>query len=80
MLLFKVLVFIVLAVIALVVLINNTKKWSARLHQYMFDQANKVFGRGAGWERPWAPLLSKAMIVFFGLMFIVFLYVVVFSI
>ena len=30
-------------------------------------------------EKPWAPLLSKAMIVFFGLMFIVLAYVAIFS-
>lgn len=80
MLSFKVLLFIVLAIITLVILVNNTNRWSARFHQYMLGQANKVFGRGAGWERPWAPLLSKAMVLFFGFMLIVLIYVVVFRV
>ena len=75
----KIFVVIVVVIITLVVLVKNTKRWSARFHQYMLGQANKVFGRGAGWEKPWAPLLSKAMIVFFGLMFIVLAYVAIFS-
>jgi preprotein translocase subunit SecG len=76
----KVLVFVVLAIIVVVILVNNANGWSTRFHQYMLSQANKVFGRGAGWERPWAPLLSKAMVLFFGFMLIVLIYVVVFSV
>ena len=75
----KIVGFIAMSIIALVVLIKNANQWSVRFRQYMLGQANKVFGRGAGWDKPWAPLLSKAMIVFFGLMFIVLAYVAVFS-
>ena len=77
---FKLLIVSIMALAAVIVLFQNANQWSARFHQYMLGQANKVFGRGAGWERPWAPLLSKAMVLFFGFMLIVLIYVVVFSV
>ena len=76
---FKVAAFLVFAIVTLIVLIKNTNGWSARFRRYMLGQATDVFGRGAGWEKPWALFLSKAMVYFFGLMFILLIYVAIFS-
>jgi hypothetical protein len=76
---FKVTAIVDFAIVTLIVLVKYANAWSARLRRYMLDQATDVFGRGAGWEKPWALFLSKAMVYFFGLMFIVLVYVAIFS-
>jgi hypothetical protein len=45
----------------------------------MIIQANKTFGDGGGWERPWTLLLARAMIIFFGCMFMVGTFVLIFG-
>ena len=77
---FKIAIFVIIAIVALSVLIKNVNQWTTRFHQYMLGQANKVFGSGVGWDKPWALFLSKVMVIFFGVMFIVLIYVIVFSI
>jgi len=76
----KTIIFVIIAVVALIVLIKNLNQWASRFRQYMLAQANSVFGGGVGWDKPWALFLSKAMLVFFGLMFIVGAYVLIFGV
>ena len=75
----KIVAFAIFAVIALIILYKNTNRWSERFQKYMLSQTLKVFGSGEGWDEPWAKYLSKVMVVFFGLMFIVGIYVAIFS-
>lgn len=75
----KIAIFGLVAIILFATLIKNADKWAIRFRRYMTSQANRVFGTASGWDKPWGLLLSKAMVLFFGLMFIVFVYVVVFS-
>ena len=76
---FKITILIVVAVIIFTVLIKKTNEFAERFRQYMLNQANKTFGTGVGWDKPWAIFLSKAMVVFFAIMGIVFFYVLIFS-
>lgn len=79
MLIFKIIAVGLIVLLTMSILVKNTNKWAVHFRQYMLNQTNKVFGHGIGWEKPWALILSKAMIIFFALMFIVLVYVVVFS-
>jgi len=45
----------------------------------MAAQSIKVFGGANGWDKPWTLHLSKALIIFFGLMFILGTYIAMFS-
>ena len=76
----KIVAFVIVAILALVILVKNTNKWSIRFQKYMFSQTMTVFGSGEGWDEPWTKYLSRAMVVFFGLMFIVLVYVAIFRI
>ena len=79
MFMFKVVAFVIFAVIVLIGLFKNTSNWSERFHKYMLAQTKKVFGSGEGWDEPWGRYLSMAMVIFFSLMFIMLIYVAIFS-
>lgn len=80
MLIIKIIIFAVIVVIALALLIENLNKWTLRFREYMLGKTRNVFGDGVGWNKPWALFLSKTMIIFFVLMFIVGMYVFIFGI
>jgi hypothetical protein len=75
----KIIVVAIVAVIVLFLLIQNTGKWARSLQQYYVNQSNKISGNSGGWELPWRLVLFKALVVFFGLMTILGVYVAVFS-
>lgn len=77
--------FILLTYFALVVLQllqANLTSLSERFQRYMIDNARRAplgDGTGSEWQRPWWPLLCKAIIVFVACMIIVGAFVVLFS-
>ena len=76
---FKIIVVAVPAVVVLLLLVKNTSKWSRSLQRYYVDQSNKLYGNSAGWDKPWRLALFNALVIFFGIMAIVAVYVAVFS-
>lgn len=75
----KVATLIVISLVTIIMLIKNLNNWSRGFREYMMRQSHKVFGNRSGWERPWAIVLSKAMILFFGLMLLILVYALLFS-
>lgn len=69
----------VAAVVALFLLARNTGKWARSLQRYYIAQSNKMSGNNGGWDEPWKLMLFKALVIFFGLMAILGVYVAVFS-
>ena len=58
---------------------QNTGKRASSLQKYYIDQSNKMSGDSGGWDEPWKLQLFKALVIFFGLMAILGIYVLVFS-
>jgi ABC-type Fe3+ transport system permease subunit len=79
MLILRIAVVVILAVIAIVLVIKNLERWSKGLRRYMIGQSTKAWGDASEWERPWTIYLSKALVIFFGGMFILLVYVICFS-
>jgi hypothetical protein len=79
MLIIKISTLVLIAAITIYVLIKNTKSWSSRFQQHMLGQTQKVFGSAEGWDGSWGKIMSMAMVIFFGFMFIVFAYGFIFS-
>lgn len=75
----KIVVVAVVAVIVLVLLYKNTSNWARSLQKYYIAQSNKMSGNNGGWDEPWKLTLFKALVIFFGLMAILGVYVAVFS-
>jgi hypothetical protein len=67
------------ATVVLILLTRNTGKWAQSLQRYYIAQSHKISGDSGGWDEPWRLTLFKALVVFFGLMAILGVYVVVFS-
>jgi hypothetical protein len=67
------------AVVIVSLLYRNTAKWADLLRQYYIAQSNKTYGNSDGWDEPWRLTLFKALVIFFGLMAILGVYVLVFS-
>jgi hypothetical protein len=79
MLIIRIAVVVILAAITIVVVSRNLKSWSKRFRRYMIGQSTKALGDASEWERPWTMYLSKVLIIFFGAMFILLVYVICFS-
>jgi hypothetical protein len=58
---------------------QNTGKWAQTLQKYYIAQSNKLNGDIGGWDKPWRLTLFKGLVIFFGLMIVVGMYVVAFS-
>ena len=71
--------FIFTAVVMLTTLVERTDQWGNRFRKYIFSEGKKSNRGGSTWEKPWTIVLSKAMVVFFGLMFLIGVYVAIFS-
>ena len=67
------------AVVVLATLVERTDQWGNRFRRYMISEGKKSNWRGAAWEKPWTMALSKAMVAFFGLVFLIGVYVAIFS-
>jgi hypothetical protein len=76
MVILKVLITAIAAVAVLVILVRSTGKWAHSLQEYYIRQSNKLYGHSGGWDKPWRLTLFKALVVFFGLMAILGVYVV----
>jgi ABC-type Fe3+ transport system permease subunit len=79
MLIIRIAVVVILAVIAIIVVIKHLERRSKGLRRYMIGQSTKAWGDASEWERPWTIYLSKALVIFFGGMFILLVYVICFS-
>ena len=75
----KIIIVAIAAVVVLVLLFQKTGKWARSLQKYYVAQSNKMSGNNGGWDEPWKLTLFKALVIFFGLMAILGVYVVVFS-
>lgn len=67
----KILLLGLVTVLILYVFIKNINSWAKIFREYMLRQAYVVFRNGNGWEKPWAAVFSKIIIIFFGAMLIV---------
>jgi hypothetical protein len=79
MLILRMAVVVILAVITIVVEVKNIERWSKGFRRYIIGQSKKALGDASEWERPWTIYLSKALVIFFGAMFILLVYVICFS-
>lgn len=75
----KIILVAIAAIVVVFLLVKNTAKWARSLQRYYIAQSNKMSGDNGGWDEPWRLTLFKALVVFFGLMAILGVYVVVFS-
>jgi len=73
-------VFACASILTTALFVRNTGAWSKQFRDYMIrEQSKATFTGNVSWQRPWTVYLSKAMIIFFGLMVIVLTYVLCFS-
>jgi len=79
MIILKIVSVAIAAMIVSALLIRNTNKWARSLQRYYIVQSNKISGNSGSWDKPWRLGLFKALLVFFGLMAILGIYVVIFS-
>ncbi len=79
MLTLKIIMMAMAIAILLFLVVRNTEKWARSLQRYYLAQSNKLSGNGGGWDEPSRLTLFKALVIFFGLMAILGVYVVVFS-
>ncbi len=77
---FRIIIFSLVALFSLFVLFKNRIQWSKSLQEYMRRESIKTFGNESGWGQSWASLISNLLVVFLGLMAILFFYIVIFSI
>jgi hypothetical protein len=76
---YKIVMVAITAIVVLVLLTRNTSKWARSLQGYYIAQSHKISGDSGGWDESWRLTLFKALVVFFGLMVILGVHVVVFS-
>lgn len=71
--------FTIIATAVIVTFIRNTNKWASALRQYFANQPKTLFSGNEAWQRPVGLVISKAMIIFLGLMLIVAVYALCFG-
>jgi hypothetical protein len=76
---FKIIATAIAAVAVAVLLFHNTTNWARSLQRYYVAQSARCYGDSGGWGQPWILTLCKGIVIFFGLMAIVGIYVAVFS-
>jgi hypothetical protein len=52
MLIVRIAVVVILAVMTIVVVVNNLERWSKGFRRYMIGQSKKALGDASEWERP----------------------------
>ena len=67
-------------VVAAFLLTRNTDRWARSLQSFDLAQSTKMSGNSGGWDDPWRLIVFKALVVFFGVMAVLGVYVAVFSI
>ena len=75
----QIIFFVLVSIFAVVIMVRNTNKWAIKLNRYMFRESNKIFQDDNGWGGGFGLILSKVMIIFLGLMFILAVYVAAFT-
>ena len=75
----KIILFLLASAAVLVVLARQFRDWSGRFQQYMSKGSKNTLGTDALWSSAFGTFMSRALILFFALMLIVFIFVVVFS-
>jgi hypothetical protein len=71
MVIFEITLFAVATIFTVIALIKNTNMWAVALQQYVIRGAERAFGNSEDWRQPWILVLSKILVIWFGLMFIV---------
>jgi hypothetical protein len=79
MMILKVAFVVVIGAIVVILLMKNRGKWARSLQKYYIAQSNGLSGFSGGWDEPWRLSLFKALVIFFGLMAVLGVYVLVFS-
>ena len=79
MIILKVASVIVIGALVVILLMKNTGKWARSLQKYYIAQSSGLSGNSGGWDEPWRLSLFKALVIFFGLMGVLGVYVLVFS-
>ena len=79
MLLAKVVAFIVCAVACISIVIAHSDKWAHSLQQYYIRESERMYGNSEDWRDPWIKTLFKFLVIFFGLMAVIGLYVAFFT-
>lgn len=67
----KIIIFSIALIGTIFTLIKNTGKWASRIQQYYIRHDKNNLG---SWEEPWILTLFKAMVIFAGFMFLVFVF------
>ena len=75
----KVALVVVIGAVVVILLMKNTGKWALSLQKYYIAQSSGLSGNSGGWDEPWRLSLFKALVIFFGLMAVLGVYVLVFS-
>jgi hypothetical protein len=76
---FKIIAIAMAAAEVVLLLIQNASSWARSLQRYYVSQSVRWYGDSGGWGQRWTLTLFKVIIVFFGLMAILGIYVAVFS-
>ena len=76
----KIVAFLIIAVGSIAAVATQSNKWATAMQQYYVRQSKKMYGENENWERPWIRTLFKALIFFFGFMFVLGVYVAIFSV
>jgi hypothetical protein len=75
----KTLVFLAFAIGVCIMLVKHNSTWGDNLQQYYTRQSIKMYGEKANWESPWIRAFFRTLIFFFGAMFVLGVYVLLFS-
>ena len=76
---FRALIVILSSIVVVSLVYKNLNTWALRFRAYMIKHEKSVRGYSGTWHKPWTLILSKVMIIFFAIMFIIFIYVTCFS-
>ena len=78
-LLAKIVAFAVCATACISLVLARSDRWAVSLQQYYIRTSQKAYGESTTWEQPWIKTLCKCLVIFFGLMAVVGLYVAFFN-
>jgi hypothetical protein len=79
MLLVKIVAFAVCAATCISIVIVRSDRWALSLQRYYIRESQKLDGDSEDWLGPWIRTLFRCMVIFFGLMAVVGLYVAFFN-
>jgi len=79
MLLAKIAAFTISAIACISMVITHIDKWARLLQQYYVRASENSFSGSESWREPWIRTLFKCLVIFFGLMAVIGLYVAFFT-